>query len=174
MSKELETQDKEELQERAFHMYVSGASMGEIAESIGRHRNTVRTYIQDHADTLDTGERMFRAKVSMARLDKVVKHATDLLENGDIKDSSLSRPQLLHQVISAIKEQNKISGLHVSLMHVKHDHGTVADLAKNLAEQAAAMGHNDFESYFNRMEYENGEIVDAEIVEEDDIPTGDE
>ena len=170
MSKELDRQNKEQLQERAFQMYVGGSTMGEIAESIGKHRNTVRTYIQDHANGLDPEDRMFRQRVSMARLDKVIRHATDLLENGDIKDSSLSRPQLLHQITAAIKEQNKVSGLHVSLMHIKHEHDTVSNMVKRLAEEAQATGHNDFESYFNREDYEaeQEEIVDAEIIEDND------
>jgi hypothetical protein len=37
-----------------------------------------------------------------------VDHTFDLLENGDIKDSSLSRPQLMKAVIDATKEANKI------------------------------------------------------------------
>lgn len=174
-NKELEKQHKEELQEQAFQMYVGGSTMQDIAETIGKHRNTVRTYIQDHADGLEPGDRMFRQRVSMARLDKVVKHATDLLENGDIKDSSLSRPQLLHQVIAAIKEQNKISGLHITLQHIQHSGSTVADLSRRLGEEAAAMGHNDFESYFNRQDYEQDEedIEEAEVIEED-IPTGEQ
>ena len=94
MTSEIEKQDKEALQEKAFGMYVGGAGINEIAEAIGRHRNTARRYIQEYADGLDPGERIFRQKVSMARLDKVIAHATDLLENGDIKDSSLTRPQL--------------------------------------------------------------------------------
>ena len=173
MSKELDRQNKEQLQERAFQMYVGGSTMGEIADAIGKHRNTVRTYIQDHANGLDPEDRMFRQRVSMARLDKVIRHATDLLENGDIKDSSLSRPQLLHQITAAIKEQNKVSGLHVSLMHVKHEYDTVSNMVKGMADEAQAMGYTDFEAYLNRQDYDSEEIEDAEIVEED-IRGGDE
>src|SRR5215204_20952 len=166
MSSEIKKQDKEALQEKAFAMYVGGSSMNEIAEAIDRHRNTARKYIQEYADSLDPGERIFRQKVSMARLDKVIAHATDLLENGDIKDSSLSRPQLLHQVTAAIKEQNKISGLHVSLMQVKHEHDTVANMVRRLAQEAASLGYDDTWAYLNGVDYD--EIEDADIIEDND------
>jgi len=161
------------LQEKAFQMYVGGSSMNEIAEAIGRHRNTTRKYIQEYADSLDPGERIFRQKVSMARLDKVIAHATDLLEKGDIKDSSLSRPQLLHQVIAAIKEQNKISGLHVSLMQVKHEHDTVANMVRRMAQDAASMGYSSTWEYVNGEEYDeqDDDVEDAEMIEDNDPDT---
>lgn len=173
---EIEKLDRDTMLERAFTMYVDGTPIQQIADKLGIHRNSARNYITEYAtNNIEPDERVFRQRVSMARLDKVIAHAMHLLEHGDIKDSSLSRPQLLHQVTSAIKEQNKVSGLHVSLMHVKHEHDTVSNMVKSLREEAERMGYTDFESYLNRRDYEeeHEDIEDAEIVEED-IPTRDE
>jgi hypothetical protein len=158
------SKDRDTMLEKAFTMYVDGTPIQEIANTLGIHRNSARNYIQEFANNLEPGERVFRQRVSMARLDKIVAHATHLLEYGDIKDSSLSRPQLMHQVIAAIKEQNKISGLHVSLMHVKHDHGTIKDLVLGMAERAQSEGYHDFDSYLADNEED---IEDAEIIEEE-------
>ena len=148
MSSEIEKQHKEALQEKAFAMYVDGHNMTEIGKAIGRHRNTVRKYIEEYASGLDPADRVARQNISIERLDKVVSHAFDLLENGDIKDSSLTRPQLLHQVIVAIKEQNKISGLHISQLHIQHEIAgtTVVDMMKGIA---ADMGNRNADDYLN-------------------------
>lgn len=86
-------------------------------------------------------------------------HAFDLLENSDIKDSSLSRPQLMKAVIDATKEANKISGLHLARMHIDHNiGGTFLDML---------LSPDIFEAYGVTIkgDQEAEEIEDAEIIE---------
>ncbi len=152
----------EDLKEVAYRLYVEGKSHEEIGRRINRHRNTVSKYIREYADSFDSDDMLFRKTVSLARLDKLVDHAFDLLENGDIKDSSLSRPQLMKSVIDATKEANKISGLHVARMHIEHNvGGTLADIL--LAHHSDIFGADGLV-----IQDDEEDIEDAEIIEDND------
>ncbi len=148
-------ESRTELVERAWELYLSGLSYTAIGEAIGRHRNTVSEYVKEYAENLDIGGVEFQRRVSIAQLRKVIEHGWDLLENGDIKDSSLSRPQLLHQITQAVKEMDRITGLHVARVQVQHEHRTVSDMITSLNEE----GWPDI-----------ADIVDAEVVDEDIRP----
>ena len=54
-------------------------------------------------------------------------------------------------------------------MHVKHEHDTVANMARRMAQEAASMGYDDTWAYLNRMDYEK--IEDADIIEDSDSDT---
>src|ERR671910_3141597 len=125
---EIEKINRTELVEKAWELYQKGMSYTAIGKEIGRHRNTVSEYIKEYAESMDIGGVEFQRRVSIAQLRKVIQHGWDLLENGDIKDSSLTRPQLLHQIVQAQKEIDRITGLHVTQVQVAHEHRTVADM----------------------------------------------
>lgn len=147
--------NRTELVERAWELYQKGLSYTAIGEEIGRHRNTVSEYVREYAEGMDVGGVEFQRRVSIAQLRKVIEHGWDLLENGDIKDSSLSRPQLLHQITQAVKEMDRITGLHVARVQVQHEHRTVSDMITSLNEE----GWPDVVDVVD--------IEEADIVEED-------
>jgi hypothetical protein len=65
---------------------------------------------------------------------------------------------LLHQINQALKEVNRITGLHVARVQVQHEHRTVADLITSASEE----GYWDIINGDN----ENVEVAEYEIVEE--------
>lgn len=144
--------DKKELIVEAYKLHVEGLTHEQIGERIGRHRNTVSEYIKEFVAYQDTGDFEFRRTVAIHRLERVIAHAWELLNEGDIKDSSLTRPQLLHQIVQAQKEINRISGMHVNSIMVKNSPATsLFDMIQGI----------DFPD-----PYDNEEIEEAEIVEE--------
>jgi hypothetical protein len=148
--------NRTDLVEKAWELYQKGWSYTSIGSEIGRHRNTVSEYVREYAESMNTGGVEFQRRASIAQLRKVIAHAWTLLEEGDIKDSSLTRPQLLHQIVQSVKEMDRITGLHVARVQVQHEHRTVADLIKSASEQ----GYLDVIS--------GEEIVDAdyEVIED--------
>lgn len=144
--------DRKELVVEAYRLYTEGLTHEEIGEKIGRHRNTVSEYIKEYAAYQDTGDFEFRRTVAIHRLERVIAHAWELLNEGDIKDSSLTRPQLLHQIVQAQKEIDRISGMHVNALMVKNSPATTMfDMIQGI----------DFPD-----PYDHEDIEDAEIVED--------
>ena len=149
--------NRTQLVEKAWELYQKGMSYSAIGDEIGRHRNTVSDYVKEYAEGMDVGGVEFQRRASIAQLRKVIEHGWDLLENGDIKDSSLSRPQLLHQITQAVKEINRITGLHVTQIQVAHENRTVADMVISLNQDGC---HGVLDS--------RGEVIEeAEVIEDD-------
>jgi hypothetical protein len=153
---EIEKINRTESVEKAWELYQKGMSYTKIGNEIGRHRNTVSEYIKEYAESMDVGGIEFQRRVSIAQLRKVIEHGWDLLENGNIKDSSLTRPQLLHQITQAVKEIDRITGLHVTQMQIAHEHRTVADIITSVNEQG----------YWDVINGEGIEEADYEIIED--------
>lgn len=149
-------ENRTELVEKAWELYQKGLSYTAIGDEIGRHRNTVSEYVKEYAEGMDVGGVEFQRRVSIAQLRKVIEHGWDLLENGNIKDSSLSRPQLLHQIIQAVKEIDRITGLHVTQVQVAHEHRTVSDMVIALNQEGLLDG------------IMSDDIEEAQVVEEED------
>lgn len=147
---ELAIRNRTELVEQAFKLHLDGHSKREIGRRLSIDDKTAARYIDEYAaaqlDPTFTQQR----KISMARLDKIITHAWEMLEDGDIRDSSLSRPQLLHQIIQAIKEQNKISGLHVNQLHISNSPATtLVEIVRDL--------------------YAAGDLDDEEVIEDAEV-----
>lgn len=158
--------NRTELVEKAWELYQKGMSYTAIGKEIGRHRNTVSEYVKEYADTLDRNTLDFQRRVSVAQLRKVIEHAWTMLETGEIKDSSLTRPQLLHQIIQAVKEINKISGLHISQVHVEqYHHVSAADRIRAIEAEMQADGFNNIEAWLNWKDWQ-ADIVDAEVIDD--------
>ena len=84
----------------------------------------------------------------------MIEYAGGLLENGNIRDSSLTRAPLLHQITQAVKEIDRITGLYVAKVQVQHEHRTVKDMIMSLNE----------EGYFDLINGAEVEEADYEIV----------
>lgn len=54
-------------------------------------------------------------------------------------------------------------------MHVNHEHDTVANMVRRMAQEAASIGYDDTWENLNHEDYD--EIEDAEIIEDNDSET---
>jgi hypothetical protein len=155
---ELEKLNKLELAQSAWEMYVKGYSYSAIGRKLDLHRHTVRKYVEDFSDAIDTKSPNKQLKLSDARLDRLMLKIEGWIESGQIPLTSRNLPELVAQQIHAIKEQNRIHGLHKQSIEIGYDGATLAAL---FARPGAAAELQEI--YMESMREE--EIVDAEIVE---------
>lgn len=156
------------LVERAWALYQKGYTHKDIGDDIGKHRNTVAKYIKEYAGTIEDDDIEFQRVVSVAQLRKVIQHAWTKLEDGDIKDSSLTRPQLLHQITQAVKEINKVSGLHVTYARVQHEGvQSLFDAVGTVFTDDDSLGRRRFQEMDEKIE--EADVI--EVIEDNEYDT---
>jgi hypothetical protein len=139
---------------------------------LDRNRRTIDTYLEEAGEWVRDESLQTKQAAIVSGHRRIIERAWEMLDSGEIKPTSLAGPQYLMQIREALKEVARIEGLYVDKREIKHTGGTVADLARSYAEQAAALGYTDLDAFYNRVEYDNEEIEDAEIVEDDGDDAG--
>lgn len=156
----IEPIDRAREAQQAWEMWIGGTSKREIARRLERHRNTIEAYLEEAAEWVRDESLPTKQAAIVSGHRRIIERAWEMLDSGEIKPTSLAGPQYLMQIRESLKEVARIEGLYVDKREIRHTGGTVADLARGYAEQYG----DDVEAWMN------GEIEDAEIVEED-IPT---
>ncbi len=157
---ELEVRDRVLEVQEAWRLWIEGKSKSEIARRLDRNRRTIDSYLDEAGEWVRDESLPTKQAAIVSGHRRIIERAWEMLDSGEIKPTSLAGPQYLMQIREALKEVARIEGLYVDKREIRHTGGTVADLARGYAEQYG----DDVEAWMN------GEIEDAEIVEED-IPT---
>lgn len=127
--------------QRAWEMYVEGASKREIARTLDRARGTVDRLLSEAVAWRGSDSNEVKRAAMVEAQKRIIRHAWEQLNardedgNAAIKPTSLTGPQWAMQIREAQKEIARLEGLHVEQKNVRHEHWNLAELAREAARQ---------------------------------------
>lgn len=110
--------DRAEKIAKAYELHLKGWTQEAIGGELGCNRDTARKWIREHIATQDVDTFDTQKMVAINRMERVIEEGFKILQA--VPPTSLAGSNALREIINAQKEISRVSGLHISQLHVQN------------------------------------------------------